>query len=1142
MKRSLRAIRIACAFLFAACLIAPVTLAQGVRYNDIARTADNTPLSNGAVAVCVASPTNPGNIGEPCAPLASIFADPALTTLAANPILADKNGNFGFWAAPGTYFIEFYSPTRAIVPFTQMITLGCVPNTNASGCGSAATLGNNTWSGTNIFSSDALFGSGDPWFDVKAFGAKCDDTTDDTTAIQSALAAIPSTGGLLMIPGVCKFTSTLVITKPNVTIEGKGHFQFITQNAPVSYLDYQGSTGNAITVSAQGFKMQDVGVKYPTTIGGPLAPPVAPTLTQVPGAGCPVEPYYAEITYLNAQGQTSISAEATITTTAGNCLQVESPPPAAGVTGWNVFVSANPNNETKQTSTPLAIGTNWTFGGTLKNLGFRPPFNTSAYSAVFDNNGAQLDGVKLFTDASSSTGTAAMANGYTGSGCCGKLHNVYIAGFGVGVAGAGSNNDFSLTDSFIQADFVGAFIVNGADINIVRNDFEGNVVGNIKMLYGSPYTIEQNYFEQQGANPPAYNIQVGDTTIPPQSFIPTPGVLAIEGNFMQCNLTAYPPAPIVIDIAASVRIERNSFSQCENQNIIANFAGSAAHIKVLANISDATPLSWITSTTGVDESDLNGTQLLPGTPYFYGLGVDSSSGASQITFRSGGASAWNMNASTSALSFGFNAHTGENVLQLKPFGSQSFASVQSNFGMSAAEEVVTQSGGSATFDAGLGNTFEITMTANVTASTLVNAQPGQWLAFIICQGGSGGPWTFAWPSNVFGGGTIGSVGGNCSTQSFYVSGANAWAVGPMMENLSTGLRGLTLPAVTGTVPYFTGTWTNGDCLQAGGSPGLISVTASACGTGGSTAFNNGAGSGYQDVAEIATPVNPAAGSDRLYLNGVTHQFACITSSGANCAPSGGSGATLQTNGTNNSTQTLLNFSNSSANVTGLAFNFSNPSGGIEAGEITGSLSLGSIAAPAAQGDVLCGNSTPAWSDCAPGLQHRSVTGTTDTIASADRANVVTYNGSSAVAVTLPAASSFGNNFFFHAEASGAGLPTFTPASGTINGASSFTPPRNSFGTIYSPDNTNWTANFAYSAAGSASVSATAPSSVGCNDTTVTVTGANTSMAVSVSPQSSPGANVAWSGFVSAASTVDIRLCTLVAFTPSAVTYNIRLIP
>ncbi|MGH9730332.1 MAG: hypothetical protein ACRD4A_01430, partial [Candidatus Acidiferrales bacterium] len=71
-------------------------MAQGVRYNDVARTKDNRPLSDGAVAVCVANPTDPGNVGEPCQPLATIYTDATLLTAAANPIAADINGNFSF--------------------------------------------------------------------------------------------------------------------------------------------------------------------------------------------------------------------------------------------------------------------------------------------------------------------------------------------------------------------------------------------------------------------------------------------------------------------------------------------------------------------------------------------------------------------------------------------------------------------------------------------------------------------------------------------------------------------------------------------------------------------------------------------------------------------------------------------------------------------------------------------------------------------------------------------------------------------------------------------------------------------------------------------------------------------------------------
>ena len=372
------------------------------------------------------------------------------------------------------------------------------------------------------------------------------------------------------------------------------------------------------------------------------------------------------------------------------------------------------------------------------------------------------------------------------------------------------------------------------------------------MLYGSPYQITGNYFEQQGTNPPSYNVQLGDTTIPPQGFAPTPGAITLSNNFMQCNLTVYPPAPIVTDTTQVVDIERNSFSQCEDENIVENLASaSTAHIKMLGNISDATPMAWLTSTIGLVESDVNGTGENPGTPYFYGLGIDSQSGASTLTFRSGGANAWKQSATTAA--FSLAATNGDTAFQAAAFGSGAVPDFSATYAIASAEVIVTQSGGSATFDASLGNTFELIMSANVTSSTLVNLQPGQWLSFIICQGG-GGPWTFAWPSNVFGGGTVGTTNGPCSTQNFYVSGSNAWATGPMMINITSGSSGLSLPAVAGTVPYFTGSWTNGNCLEAGGSPGLITVTSGACGSGGgapggssdSVQFNSG-GSAFGGV-------------------------------------------------------------------------------------------------------------------------------------------------------------------------------------------------------------------------------------------------------------------------------------------------------
>ena len=63
--------------------------------------------------------------------------------------------------------------------------------------------------------------------------------------------------------------------------------------------------------------------------------------------------------------------------------------------------------------------------------------------------------------------------------------------------------------------------------------------------------------------------------------------------------------------------------------------------------------------------------------------------------------------------------------------------------------------------------------------------------------------------------------------------------------------------------------------------------------------------------------------------------------------------------------------------------------------------------------------------------------------------------------------------------------------------------------------------------------------VGCTDTTTTATGAATTNLVSVTPQSVPSAdtNISWQGYVSAANTVDIHVCTIVALTASAITFN-----
>lgn len=86
-----------------------------------------------------------------------------------------------------------------------------------------------------------------------------------------------------------------------------------------------------------------------------------------------------------------------------------------------------------------------------------------------------------------------------------------------------------------------------------------------------------------------------------------------------------------------------------------------------------------------------------------------------------------------------------------------------------------------TFDFSKGNTQMITLTANVTSSTLVSASAGQMLVFVICQDATGGR-TFVWPTSMKGGGTIGTAASKCSVQEFVWEGSSARAVGSIQVN------------------------------------------------------------------------------------------------------------------------------------------------------------------------------------------------------------------------------------------------------------------------------------------------------------------------------------------------------------------------
>jgi hypothetical protein len=96
-------------------------------------------------------------------------------------------------------------------------------------------------------------------------------------------------------------------------------------------------------------------------------------------------------------------------------------------------------------------------------------------------------------------------------------------------------------------------------------------------------------------------------------------------------------------------------------------------------------------------------------------------------------------------------------------------------------QVATTFSATPVFDASAGTSFTITLTGNVTSSSVTNPTAGETITFIITQDGTGGR-TFVWPANFHGASNIGTDANNVSVQSFIYTGSVWRATGPGSVN------------------------------------------------------------------------------------------------------------------------------------------------------------------------------------------------------------------------------------------------------------------------------------------------------------------------------------------------------------------------
>ena len=128
-----------------------------------------------------------------------------------------------------------------------------------------------------------------------------------------------------------------------------------------------------------------------------------------------------------------------------------------------------------------------------------------------------------------------------------------------------------------------------------------------------------------------------------------------------------------------------------------------------------------------------------------------------------------------------------------------------NGGFSTAVNTVTFSATPA-FDASKGNLQSITLTGNVTSSTLVNAVTAQYLDFKVCQDATGGR-LFVWPANVKSGGLAPAAANACLFQHFVFDGSNANAIGiPPPITASAAAQTAAIAATTLATPQAAGVY------------------------------------------------------------------------------------------------------------------------------------------------------------------------------------------------------------------------------------------------------------------------------------------------------------------------------------------------
>lgn len=192
------------------------------------------PLASGTLTVYVAGTTTPTDTWQ----------DRSLTSLNTNPIVLNAAGRCTMWLDPSVTY-------KFLLKDVNGVTQSGYPVDNVPGSGGSAAIMTFTQSGTGAVTRTAQDKMRDI-VSVKDFGAMGDGVTDDTAAIQAAIAA---SYAIYLPPGNYKI-SGLTINANYFVMLGAGKYRTnLIMDTSAAVAIQIGSTTNASTLKLQGFSI-----------------------------------------------------------------------------------------------------------------------------------------------------------------------------------------------------------------------------------------------------------------------------------------------------------------------------------------------------------------------------------------------------------------------------------------------------------------------------------------------------------------------------------------------------------------------------------------------------------------------------------------------------------------------------------------------------------------------------------------------------------------------------------------------------------------------------------------------------------------------------------------------------------------------